>query len=237
MVSPAQARNLLIPFGLNLAASQIDQILTYLDLLLRWNRRINLTAVRSADECLTRHFGESLYLARWVELSGTSLDVGSGAGFPGLALKIVFPALQSTLLEPIAKKRAFLKEVVRACEMSGVEVRPERLEELVGHGGRDIDEPHATARCCFDSITMRAVGRLPSLVGTATCCLRSGGRLCLWVGREQARELIEAEESPLVWQAPIAIPLATRREILVGMKLAPGAVGARNGSERETSLP
>ena len=230
MLSDEQVRNLLIPFGLDLTARQIDQIRTYLDLLLRWNQRINLTAIRSAEECVTRHFGESLYLGRWVELAGSSLDVGSGAGFPGLALKIAFPALQSTLLEPVAKKRAFLKEVVRACEINAVEVRPERLEELVGHGGRDIDEPHPAGRRCFDSITMRAVGRLPSLVGTATCCLKSGGRLCLWVGRDQASELIEAEESPMVWQAPIAVPLAARRQILVGVKLASALVDAENGS-------
>ena len=230
MLSDEQVRNLLIPFGLGLSSLQVGQIRTYLDLLLRWNRRINLTAVRSAEECVTRHFGESLYLARWVELTGNTLDVGSGAGFPGLALKIAFPAVQSTLLEPVAKKRAFLKEVVRACEMNAVEVRPERLEELVGHGGRDTDEPQPAGRRRFDSITMRAVGRLPSLVGTAACCLKSGGRLCLWVGREQASELIEAEESPLVWQAPIAVPLAAQRQILVGVKLVPARVDAENGS-------
>lgn len=230
MLSDEQVRNLLIPFGLDLSSRQIGQVRTYLDLLLRWNRRINLTAVRSAEECVTRHFGESLYLARWVELTGSTLDVGSGAGFPGLALKIAFPALPSTLLEPVAKKRAFLKEVVRSCEMNAVEVRPERLEELVGRGGGDIDEPQPAGRRGFDSVTMRAVGRLPSLVGTAACCLKSGGRLCLWVGREQANELIEAEESPLVWQAPIAVPLAARRQILVGVKLAAALVDAENGS-------
>ncbi|HEV2495940.1 MAG TPA: 16S rRNA (guanine(527)-N(7))-methyltransferase RsmG [Terriglobia bacterium] len=230
MISEAEVHNLLIPFGLDLKVDQISQLLAYLDLLLRWNRSINLTAVRTPEECVTRHFGESLYLARWLELKGTSLDVGSGAGFPGLALKIVFPALESALLEPVAKKRAFLKEVIRTCEFESVEVRPERLEELVGHGGRDIDELRPAGRRCFDSITMRAVGRLPSLVGTAACCLKSGGRLCLWVGREQASELIEAEESPLVWQAPIAVPLAAQRQILVGVKLVPARVDAENGS-------
>jgi 16S rRNA (guanine527-N7)-methyltransferase len=230
MMSEAQVRMLLIPFGIDLTSDQISQLLAYLDLLLRWNRRINLTAIRTPEECVTRHFGESLYLGRWVELKGTSLDVGSGAGFPGLALKIVFPGLESTLLEPVAKKRAFLKEVIRTCELESVEVRPERLEELLGHGGRDIDEPHPAGQRCFDSITVRAVGRLPSLVGTAACCLKSGGRLCLWVGKEQASELIEAEESPVIWQAPIAIPLAARRQILVGVKLVPARVDAENGS-------
>lgn len=219
MVTEAEVRKLLIPFGLKLTGHQIGQIIAYLELLMRWNRKINLTAIRTPEECVSRHFGESLYLARWVELKGSSLDVGSGAGFPGLALKIAFPELKTVLLEPVAKKRAFLKEVIRTCEISSVEVRPERLEEVVGRGGRDIDEPAGLpGQCRFDSITIRAVGRLPSLVGTAACCLKTGGRLCLWVGREQARELLEVEEG-VVWQAPIAIPLSAKREILVGVRL------------------
>ncbi len=220
MIGEAQVRKLLIPFGLDLSSPQIAQIVTYLELLLRWNRRVNLTAIRTPEECVTRHFGESLYLGRWVELKGANLDVGSGAGFPGLALKIVFPGLQSTLLEPVAKKRAFLKEVIRRCEIESVDVRPERLEELVGRGGQDLDAPAVSAgECRFDSITVRAVGRLPGLIGTAACCLRPNGRLCLWVSREQSKELIDRDE-PVVWQAPIAIPLSARREILVGVRLS-----------------
>ncbi len=214
-------RKLLSPFGLDLASPQIAQIISYLELLLRWNRRVNLTAIRTPEECVTRHFGESLYLARWVDLKGANLDVGSGAGFPGLALKIVFPELKATLLEPVGKKRAFLKEVIRRCEIEGVEVRPERLEELVGHGGQDLDAPAVSrGECRFDSITARAVGRLPGLIGTAACCLRPGGRLCLWVGREQSKELMIDTDEPVVWQAPIAIPLSLRREILVGVRLS-----------------
>ena len=86
MLSEARARTLLEPFQLNLTSEQVRDLLTYLELLLSWNRRINLTGVRSAEECITRHFGESLYLARSVPLEGRLLDIGSGAGFPGLAL-------------------------------------------------------------------------------------------------------------------------------------------------------
>ena len=98
-------------------------------LLLRWNEKINLTAIRNPAECVTRHFGESLFLAHHVNLQGSLLDIGSGAGFPGLALKIVFPELSVTLLEPVTKKRAFLKEAARVCGFSQVSVRGERLEE------------------------------------------------------------------------------------------------------------
>ena len=91
-------RRLLEPFGLSLSNHQSGQVSAYLELLLRWNRRINLTALRDPHACVQRHFGESLYLGRWVELKGKLLDIGSGAGFPGLCLKIIFPELDETNL-------------------------------------------------------------------------------------------------------------------------------------------
>src|SRR5205814_3132249 len=131
VLTERDVRDLLAPFDLDLSSHQVGQVITYLDLLLRWNSKINLTAVRTPQECVTRHFGESLYLSRWVELRGANLDIGSGAGSPGLALNITWPGLGTTLLEPVAKERAFLKEVARACCMEAVEVRSERMEEFV----------------------------------------------------------------------------------------------------------
>ncbi len=203
MLSEACARTLLEPFELHLSSEQLNALLTYLELLLSWNQRINLTGVRSAEECITRHFGESLYLARWVELEGRLLDIGSGAGFPGLALKIAFPQLSITLLEPMAKKRAFLKEVARKCGMQSVEVGPQRLEEFETPGR------------LFDTATARAVGRLEQLVPQAARCLRPGGRLCLWITHGQAPRLTHRL---IEWQAPIALPLSREREIWIGRR-------------------
>jgi len=205
MLNEGDVGRLLAPFQLGLTPRQVGQLLTYLELLLRWNRRINLTGIRVAEECVTRHFGESVYLARWVQLHGSLLDIGSGAGFPGLALKISFPQLAVTLLEPIAKKRAFLKEVARACGMESVEVRGERLE--------DFQVPASP----FDAATARAVGRLERLVSRAARCLKQGGRLCLWLTREQAGRLGEPQ-SLIEWDVPISIPLARQREIWVGRR-------------------
>jgi len=207
MLSESQVVQLLSPFGLALTSAQVGCLLTYLDLLLHWNRKINLTAIRSPEECVTRHFGESLYLARWIKLEGRLLDIGSGAGFPGLALKIVFPTLAVTLLEPVAKKRAFLKEVARACQMDSVEVRSERLEDFIRRG----------LPVAFDYVTVRAVGKLERLVQGAARLLRLGGGLCLWVSREQAASLIGAEEW-FHWEQPIPLPLSHRREIRVGIR-------------------
>ena len=194
MLTEARVRQLLAPFELKLTASQVGRILTYLDLLERWNRKINLTGVRDPEACVTRHFGESLYLGRWVELDGRLLDIGSGAGFPGLALKIAFPALAVTLLEPIAKKRAFLKEVARTCEMKLVEVAGERLEDFARR-----DPPER-----FDTATARAVGGLDVLVSLASLCLKPGGRIILWLSEKQASSLHRLE-SRVAWQPPIPL--------------------------------
>lgn len=207
MLSEAEIRALLDPFGLRLSPEQSAQLLTYLELLIRWNNKINLTAIRSPEECVTRHFGESLFLPRWLKLQGTLLDVGSGAGFPGLALRILFPDLTTTLLEPVAKKRAFLKEVARACGMATVEVRGDRLGQFVA------ENPGVS----FDTVTARAVGQLDQLVPEAACCLRTGGNLCLWLGLEQVAKA-KGGSSPMEWSEPIPLPLSHLRVMLVGTR-------------------
>src|SRR3970040_314440 len=98
VISRPRITELLEPFGLSITAEQTDRLLAYLELLIRWNSKINLVGPASNEECVTRHFGESLFLQRWVDLNGSLLDIGSGAGFPGLALKIVCPGLEVTLL-------------------------------------------------------------------------------------------------------------------------------------------
>ena len=207
MLDETRLGQLLSPFGISLAAQQSRALLTYLELLLRWNRKINLTAIRRPEECVTRHFGESLYLAKWVPLGGRLLDVGSGAGFPGLALKVAEPELAVTLLEPVAKRRAFLKEVARECGFDRVEVRGERLEGY-------LRLPPATP---FNLVTARAVGKLEALARDSAKCLAPGGRLCLWLSQRQAAALAQ-QSLGLTWQPPIDLPLGRERQILVGRK-------------------
>jgi 16S rRNA (guanine527-N7)-methyltransferase len=175
MLNETTIRRLLLPFGLDLATEQISQLNAYLELLMRWNARINLTAIRDPEACVTRHFGETLFLGRWAELKGMLLDIGSGAGFPGLSLKIIFPDLSVTLLEPIAKKRAFLKEAARECGMNSVEVRGERLDDFA----------KIESRPAFDAATARAVGQLEDLIPLASHCLKPGGDLFLWLSHQQ----------------------------------------------------
>ena len=202
VLPPPRLNQLLEPFGLSLTAPQTETLMVYLELLLRWNRRINLIGPASGEDCITRHFGESLYLRH-----GMLLDIGSGAGFPGLALKIVAPDLQVTLLEPTAKKRAFLKEVMRVCRFAGVTVFGERLEGFAS----GLQEP------AFDFSTARAVGGLKGLIRSAALCLKPGGKLCLWLGCEQASE-VQASGAGYQWEDLMAIPLSRERVIIVGTR-------------------
>jgi 16S rRNA (guanine527-N7)-methyltransferase len=212
MLNPAELAALLQPFDLRLTDKQIMQLQTYLEVLLRWNAKINLTAVRRPEECVTRHFGESLFLARWVRLEGRLLDIGSGAGFPGLALKIIFPDLAVTLLEPTTKKRAFLKEVARACEFKDVEFCGKRLEEFAD----DRAGPP------FDHASSRAVGHFERLLSLTARHLKPGGRLYLWASRNQGSQLGAATDC-FCWGPPIPIPLTRQEEIWQATCLGPSA--------------
>src|SRR5580704_7224389 len=91
----------------------LPQLSLYLDLLLKWNARTNLTAIRDPEEIVRRHFGESLFTAKHLPACRTLLDLGSGAGFPGIPIQLALPELKVTLAESQNKKAAFLQEAVR----------------------------------------------------------------------------------------------------------------------------
>jgi 16S rRNA (guanine527-N7)-methyltransferase len=202
-----QIAELLEPFALSLDDTQLELIRRYLDLLMRWNRAVNLTAIRNPEEAVTRHFGESLYLTRFAELRGPLLDVGSGAGFPGLALKIVAAELRVVLLEPVAKKRAFLKEVTRECGFREVEVSGERVEDF---GARHTGE--------FESVTLRAVGGFGSVLPAVGTCLAATGWLFAWLtGAEGVRLAAMTEQFDLfAWRKRVKVPMSVDREIWAG---------------------
>ena len=213
IVNPARIADLLAPFlqappGLpaSLNGAQLEQVSAYLDLLLRWNARINLTAVRDPESMVARHFGESFFTARQLvaaEASLRAIDLGSGAGFPGLPLKIFAPAIRLTLVESSQKKAAFLKEVVRAIALTDVDV----------FAGRAEDFP-ATANL----VTLRAVERYGRALGAAARLVEPGGRLALLIGSMQATRTPQLLPA-FVWPAPIAIPQSSSRVLLIGTNL------------------
>lgn len=204
----AEISRLLQPFDLALDEHQLDLTRRYLDLLVHWSRAVNLTAVRRPEEIVTRHFGESLYITKFAKLEGTLLDVGSGAGFPGLAIKIVRPDTAVVLLEPVGKKRAFLKEVVRECEFTRVEVEGVRVEDFCcGRNGE------------FDSVTLRAVGSFGTVLPAVAGCLRPTGNVYAWLTGVEALQLrrdIPEFSGLFTWAEPIALPVSRDREIWSG---------------------
>ena len=158
-------RTLLAPYTVQeLSQGVLDQLSTYLDLLLRWNARTNLTAIRDPEEIVRRHFGESLFAAEHVPLTAkTLLDLGSGAGFPGLPIQILLPHLRVTLAESQNKKAAFLQEAVRVLGVNA-KVWPARVETLpVG--------------VTFDVVTLRAVDNPTEALRIAAERTAPGGAL------------------------------------------------------------
>jgi 16S rRNA (guanine527-N7)-methyltransferase len=231
-----------------LTTTDLDRISTYIDILLRWNARINLTAIRDPEDIVTRHFGESLFAARHLfptrspeehrgraalqslpracrgdrvqgqEETGalapegvatnqhptpndrlTLADLGSGAGFPGLPIKLWAPHISLTLIESNHKKAAFLREVIRALTLTDVDIQNARAETLT---------------TTFDAVTLRAVERFDATLPTAASLLAPAGRLALLISaaqHDQARSTLPH----LVWSPPVSIPQSRSRILLL----------------------
>ena len=167
------------------------QLQTYLDLLLRWNARTNLTSIRNPEQIVPRHFGESLFagivLSRELGPTGNLLDLGSGAGFPGLPIQLLLPQWHVTLAESQGKKAAFLREVVRALGLN-TEVWAGRVEAM---------PPHRL----FDAVAMRAVDKMAAMEPVARQRLTPGGYLLrLTTGRRdtQTQHAIPGTQSTFV---------------------------------------
>src|SRR5579863_6582435 len=130
-VSNQQVCEALAPFEIFPTGDQISRIRDYTALLLRWNRSFSLTSITDPLEIVGRHFGESMYASKLLSVENCRLaDVGTGAGFPGLALKIASPGIYVTLIESNKRKCAFLCEVIRRQEFTNIEVLPERFEQI-----------------------------------------------------------------------------------------------------------
>jgi 16S rRNA (guanine527-N7)-methyltransferase len=168
-------------------ATLYTQLSAYLDLLLRWNARTNLTAIRDPEEIVRRHFGESLFAAAHfaplLSPKATLLDFGSGAGFPGLPIQLLLPNLRVTLAESQGKKAAFLREAIRILGL-GAEVWAARVE---------IMPPDRR----FDAVSMRAVDKMEIALSEARARVATGGLLIVLGGRGLADELPNAQSVPV----------------------------------------
>jgi 16S rRNA (guanine527-N7)-methyltransferase len=195
--------------SISLSGFQLNLISMYIDILLRWSARINLTAIRNAEEIVTRHFGESLFAARHLfppaqqPKSGLRLiDIGSGAGFPGVPIKVWAPDLSVTLIEPNHKKATFLKEVIRALALTDTNVVMARAEAFQGEA---------------EVVTLRAVEHFETTLPVATKLVGPGGQLAHLLGERQAL-LVRRLAPKFRWRDPIPMPLSMNRVLLIGQR-------------------
>jgi 16S rRNA (guanine527-N7)-methyltransferase len=163
--------------GVHLDAATIAQCSRFSDLLIERNTTMNLTAITAPADIATKHFLDSFTAAAVRNWTGREriVDVGSGAGFPGLALRLLFSGTRVTLVESMGKKARFLEEVTSALALDGVEIRNERAEALA-----------QSRRERYDVGTARAVGTLGAIVEYLLPFLRVGGDAIAWKGRLDA---------------------------------------------------
>jgi len=189
--------------GVCLASGQVHRLQRYLDLLCDWNRRFNLTAIEDPQEILVKHFLDSLTCATVVDLARqhSLIDVGAGAGFPGLVLKIAFPHLRVTLLDSLRKRVGFLERVTEELDLKDLKAIHARAEDaaraaLDSRPGRVRKgvrpEVREGLREAFDVVTARAVARLAPLVEWTLPFARVGGLLVAMKGPDVAGEVEEA---------------------------------------------
>ena len=211
-----------------LSPDQLNCISIYIDLLLRWNARINLTAIRQPEDIVTRHFGESLFAARHLfpaktkwrqpesapsEIEGavqsgrswvpSLIDVGSGAGFPGLPIKIWNPNINLTLIESNQKKATFLREVIRNLTLTDINV----------FSGRAEDFPNPPS----EVVTLRAVERFDTTLPIAATVVAPGGRIALLISEPQLARTKDLTPG-FAWTSPLRIPLSSSRILTIGVR-------------------
>lgn len=184
---------------------RLAAISKYIDLLLKWNARINLTAIRAPEEIVQRHFGESLFAASHIlaeNLIKTAIDLGSGAGFPGVPFALLAPDVEITLIESSQKKSTFLKELIHLLALKNVRVFSGRAEGYSQSA---------------DLVMLRAVEKFGEVVPMALKLVIPGGRIALLIGSLQvalAKNLLPEVQ----WQEPLVVPCGHSRVLLVGIK-------------------
>ncbi len=182
-----------------------EQLATYLQLLLLWNSKTNLSAIRAPEDIVVRHFGESLECAQAIPAAArTLLDYGSGAGFPGALCALVRPDVRVTLAEAQGKKAAFLRELCRSLPLAA-RVHAGRVEEL-------------DALAAFDVVTLRAVDRMGEACGVASSRLNAGGRLLAMTTAEGAAGLAGLLPE-LRWEPPTPMRISRNGVLACGQAL------------------
>jgi 16S rRNA (guanine527-N7)-methyltransferase len=172
--------------GLFLDQKQIQLFLIYLRELKEWNQKINLTSLKKDASIIKNHFIDSLSIIPHLPSVTSLLDMGSGAGFPGVPVKIARPSLQVTLLEATRKKANFLRHLIRVLELSHITTLEGRAEAVT---------PQDQPRLLFDIVTSRALTRLKTFLVLGTPFVKKGGYLLAMKGAKAEEELLESQKT------------------------------------------
>ena len=177
-----EMQSLLLEKGIKVTDEMIVKFQKYLDLLMEWNQKINLTALKTEEEIIEKHFYDSLLMAEEIKFDDQSLlDVGTGAGFPGIPLKIVFEDLFVTLLEPTLKRVNFLDIVIKELGLKKIVTINKRAEDYV-----------KDARSYYDLVTARAVSRLNMLLELCMPLVKVDGLFLAMKGSKGEEEIQES---------------------------------------------
>lgn len=181
-----QSKNLLISgakeLGVSLTGGQLAALDLFAEELKKWNRKINLTAIADDEGIAVKHFVDSLSLLKVVRAPGRLLDIGSGAGFPSIPVKIALPELDIVAVDAVVKKISFQKQAVRLLNLMQYSALHVRAETLA-----------ATYADCFDWVVSRAFSDIPTFVAMALPLLKGDGRIVAMKGRNASEEVAAAE--------------------------------------------
>jgi 16S rRNA (guanine527-N7)-methyltransferase len=200
--------------GIKLTSRVVESYLFYIKELKKWNQRINLTSLTTDRDLAVKHFLDSLTIAPFLQDAMQVLDIGTGAGFPGLPLKILFPSLEVLLLESSQKKCSFLRHIVRGLKLTGVKIVQGRAEDqkmVERYGG------------VFDLVLSRALADLPTSLQLALPYAKQGGRIVGMRGRkgEQERDATDWRflGLQLIEQRRLALPFVEEERVLLLFQL------------------
>ena len=189
--------------SLNLSDQMIDQLMAYLNLIEKWNRVYNLTAIRERDEMIKLHFLDSLSILNYVEMEHV-LDVGSGAGFPGIVLAITKPELKVTVMDSVNKKTTFMQQVKSELSLTNLNVVNARVEEY---------QP----TILFDSVITRAFSSVQNMLLMTQHTLQKNGAWLAMKSKDVKEELKALDENQYTL-IPLEVPFINAERYLVKLK-------------------
>ena len=175
-----------VQFGVDLSEKQQEAFYQYMQLLIEWNQKMNLTAITEPEEILTKHFIDSISIIPYIQEEKNILDIGTGAGFPGIPLKIVLPQNSFILLDSLNKRINFLKEVIRSLQLENIEAIHGRSEEFCKLKQK---------RENYDIVTSRAVAKLNVLLEYMLPFVKIGGKCICMKSSAIDEELDESQKA------------------------------------------